>query len=186
VKLTPEQKQLVLDNMRLVPYIANKFNINRDYEHDEVLGVSYYALVMSALTYDSSYENTTFAGYACRNMKRYLYRQFMYRYITKLTEMEYLEDMALSTDNDDVSNWQEYYGEESPENELIERIWREEIIAMLESTKMGKAQREAIRLKCINPELSQQELADLIGCSQKNVSLAFVKAREKLKPLMAG
>jgi RNA polymerase sigma factor (sigma-70 family) len=179
MQLTPEQCQMVLDNLRLAKYVANKFNINRDYDHEEVLAVSYYALTLSAFIYSPAMEQK-FYSFAWRNINRYLYREFMYQYKTKPME-SYLEELALDLDGE-ASNWESYFGIESPEGELTDRLSAEQFILKINKENPGKGKaktRAVVNLLYFYPYLTQQEVAEILGCSQKNVSLILKNIRKK-------
>lgn len=185
MKLNPEQCQIVLDNLRLAKYVANKFNINRYFDHEEVLAVSYYALVLAALGYDPE-GGTKFSTYAIKSMKRMLYREFMYQYKTKPME-SYLEELALDLDGE-ASNWESYFGIESPEGELTDRLSAEQFILKINKENPGKGKaktRAVVNLRYFYPDLTQQEIAQILGCSQKNVSLILQNVRKRYRQELA-
>jgi len=177
MKLNPEQCQIVLDNLRLAKYVANKFNINRYFDHEEVLAVSYYALVLAALGYDPE-GGTKFSTYAIKSMKRMLYREFMYQYKNK-PEETHINGIAL---------WEYYCGSETPEDGIIGRLSAEQLIQRINRENPGKGKaktRAVINLRYFYPDLTQQEIAQILGCSQKNVSLILQNVRKRYRQELA-
>lgn len=171
MRLTPEQRQRVVDNLGLAHFAANKFNFNFDFDHEEVIAVSYYALVLAVLGYDPA-RNVKFSSYAVKSIRRKLYREFMYQYKTKPIE-SYLEEIAFDLDEEE-SNWESYFGTESPEDELTNRLSAEHLILKINKENRGKDKaktRAVVNLRYFHPDLTQQEIAEILGCSQKNVSL---------------
>ena len=68
--LTDEQRALVEDNMKLVPYMLNKCDIpywKLRAEEDDLMQVGYLALCLAAAAYDSS--QGKFSTYACTAIK---------------------------------------------------------------------------------------------------------------------
>ena len=68
--LTDDQRALVEDNMKLVPYMLNKCEIpywKLRAEEDDLMQVGYLALCMAAAAYDSS--QGKFSTYACTAIK---------------------------------------------------------------------------------------------------------------------
>lgn len=161
MRLTDEQRQTVVDNLGLAHYAANKFNINYDYDHEEVIAVSYYALTLAALGFDAE-KKTVFSSYAVKAIFRTLYREFMYRYETKIYDTSYLEDIAIDIDGEE-SNWESYFSVDSPENEIVSRILIEGIIKKAKSNTAKKV----IILRYCYPDMTQAEIGKRAGCSQR-------------------
>ena len=62
--MTAEQERLVVENMRLVPFLVNKYysEAARFLEFDDLVAVGNVGLVRAALFYDGSTKFSTFAG----------------------------------------------------------------------------------------------------------------------------
>lgn len=163
MKLTDEQRQMVVDNLGLAHYAANHFNINFDYDHEEVTAVAYYGLVLAVLGFDEN-QGAQFSSYAVKAIRRTLYREFMYRYKTKIYDPSYLEDIAIDVDGEGA-DWESYLGLDSPENEYVNRVLIEGIIKKAESNTAKKV----IILRYCYPDMTQAELGKRAGCSQKMV-----------------
>lgn len=70
-RLTDEQRQLVEDNMKLVPYVVNRFYNSTVVEVDELISMGYIALCEAAKRYRRM-SKTKFSTYACRCILLYL------------------------------------------------------------------------------------------------------------------
>lgn len=173
MKLTDEQRQTVIDNIGLAHYAANKFNINYDYDHEEVIAVSYYGLVLAALGFDAEKE-VKFSSYAIKAIYRTLYREFMYRYKTKAYDVANLEDIAIDIDGEE-SNWEAFLGGDSPENEIVSRVLIEEIIKKAESNTAKKV----IILRYCYPDMTQTEIGKRAGCSQRYAGMILQELKKR-------
>jgi RNA polymerase sporulation-specific sigma factor len=186
MRLTDKQRQTTLDNIGLAHYAANKFNINYYYDHEEVVAISYYGLVLAVLGFNPE-KGVKFSTYAVKSIKRTLCRELTYRYKTQIYDPAYLEDGALNIDGED-SNWESYIGNGSPEEELTGKLSAERLIQKINRENKGKGKaktRAVVNLLYFYPYLTQTELANIVGCSQKNVSLILRSIREKYRQELA-
>jgi len=93
-----------------------------------------------------------------------------------------LEDL---TNEKDIGFWQEVVSDNgSLEDEIIHDILGKQIMTSLDNIKMGKTYKEIIKTHYHEPDLTQMEIAERLGCRQKTVSLAYGEARKKLKPMI--
>ena len=173
MRLTDEQRQIVVDNLGLAHYAAGKFNINFDYDHEEVIAISYYGLVLAALGFDPD-KGVKFSTYAVKSIKRTLYRELMYRYKTQIYDPAYLEDIALDLDGEN-SNWESYLGSDSPESELVSRLLIKEIIKQAETNTAKKV----IILRYCYPDMTQTEIGKRAGCSQRYAGMVLQDLKKR-------
>lgn len=173
MRLTDEQRQIVVDNLGLAHYTAGKFNNNFDYDHEEVIAISYYGLVLAVLGFDPDRE-VKFSTYAVKSIKRTLYRELKYRYKTQIYDPAYLEDIALDIDGED-SNWESYLGTDSPENELVSRVLIEGIIKQAESNTAKKV----IILRYCYPDMTQAEIGKRAGCSTRYAGMILQDLKKR-------
>ena len=173
MRLTDKQRQIVVDNLGLAHYAANHFNINYYYDHEEVIAISYYGLVLAVLGFDPE-KGVKFSTYAVKSIKRTLYRELTYRYKTQIYDPAYLEDIALDIDGE-ASNWESYLGGDSPENELVSRVLIEEIIKQAESNTAKKV----IILRYCYPDMTQAEIGKRAGCSQRYAGMILQDLRKR-------
>ena len=173
MRLTDEQRQKVVEHLGLAHYAAGKFNINFDYDHEEVIAISYYGLVLAVLGFDPD-KGVKFSTYAVKSIKRTLYRGLTYRYKTQIYDPAYLEDIALDIDGED-SNWESYLGGDSPENELVSRVLIEGIIKQAESNTAKKV----IILRYCYPDMTQAEIGKRAGCSQRYAGMILQDLKKR-------
>lgn len=177
---------MVVDNMGLAHYAANHFNINFDYDHEEVVAVSYYGLVLAVLGYDPAQE-ARFSSYAVRSIKRNLYREFVYQYRTKPTLV--LEDYALEMDeNDDTTAWESLFTSPSFEDGTIGQVVTDQIIQKIIGDKKSPSKdntRKVIALRYFYPDLTQAQIGTILGCSQRNVGLILQRIQRRYRQALA-
>jgi len=178
--LTPEQSQMVEDNIKLAYFALHKYR--KQFTHldpEEILSTCFLGLIKAVISYDPNRGEATFSTYAMQVM----YRTVIVELIRgKKIEPVYLEDIA---SNNDDAFWQEVIGcDDSLEDEIICKILGEQIITALDGIKMGKTYKEIIRTHYREPDLTQMEIVERVGCRQKTVSLAYGEARKKLKPMV--
>jgi len=173
MRLTDKQRQAATENLGLAHYVANKFNINYDYDHEEVIAVSYYGLVLAVLGFDPE-KGVKFSTYAVKSIKRTLYRELMYRYKTQIYDPAYLEDIALDVDGEN-SNWESYLGSDSPEGELVSRLLIKEIIKQAETNTAKKV----IILRYCYPDITQAEIGKRAGCSTRYAGMILQDLKKR-------
>lgn len=74
--LTDEQRALVEDNMKLVPYMLKRFDVPYQKmisDEDDLMQIGYLALCMAAIAYDAAYGK--FSTYACAAIKNAIIKQ---------------------------------------------------------------------------------------------------------------
>lgn len=180
MKLTPEQRQMVEENIDLAYYALKKY---RKYferlDPEDVLSACFIGLIKAVVGFDPNRGNT-FSTYAMKAMYSTIIMELIRG--RKQVEPIYLEDMV---NKDDDVFWQEVVPDNySFEDEIICSMLGEQLITALDNIKMGKTYKAIIRTKYQDPELTQCEIAEKVGCRQKTVSLAYSIARQKLKPLL--
>ena len=178
MQLSDEQRQMVMDNLGLAHYTAYHFNVNFDYDHEEVTAVAYYALVLAVLGFEEN-QGVQFSSYAVKTIKRTLYREFMYRYKTKIYDPSYLEDIAIDIDGEDA-DWESYLGLDSPENEYVHNILIEGIIKKAESNTAKKV----IILRYCYPDATQAEIGKRAGCSQRYAGMVLQDLKNRKNEIL--
>lgn len=178
--LTPEQSQMVEENMGLAYFALRKYRERFKWlEEDDILSACHIGLVKAAQGYNPEL-GTTFSTYAMLAMYRSIIRELIPR--KQVIVPFSLEDIV---DVDHNSCWQDVIGDsESAEDEIIHNVLSEQIITALDNIKMGKMYKAIIRTNYYEPGLTQMEIAERLGCKQKTVSLAYREARKKLRPMV--
>ena len=180
MRLTPEQRQMVEDNIGLAHYAAIKFNkIFAWLEYEEILATCFLALTKAAKGYDS--QKAKFSTYAMMAMYREAKRELVEK--NQQAPVYYLEDITNA--DGEKGTWQEIFSDgKSVEDEILNKVIADKLPETIDSLKIGKAYKEALKLHIEEPDLTQTEIAKRINCEQKTVSLAYSVAREKLRPLI--
>ena len=176
--LTPEQSQMVEDNIKLAYSTAWKLVPKFSLDFDEILSICLLSLCKSTQKFDPSrgFKFSTFAV----NTMYYAVLAVLNPPKPQIKTM-YLEDVFNS---DNGQTWENVLGTYGIENEIVCQVAAEQIIASLDNIKMNETYKEIMRIHFREPELLQEEIGQMVGCSQKNVWWAFKKTREKLRPMV--
>jgi RNA polymerase sigma factor (sigma-70 family) len=178
--LTPEQSQMVEDNIRLAYFAFSKYHEHFDYlDPDDILSACFIGLCKAVQGYNPEL-GTTLGTYATKTMYRTIIRELIPR--KQVIEPTYLEDIV---NKEGVTFWQDIVGTaESMDDEVVYKMLGEQAMAALDNIKMGKAYKVIIKTHYHEPDLTQMEIAERVGCRQKTVSLAYGEARKKLRPMV--
>lgn len=178
--LTPEQSQMVEENIGLAYFALHKYRERFKWlDEDDILSACFIGLIKASRRYNPEF-GTTFATYAVLSMYRTIIRELIPR--KQIIEPIYLEELI---NEKDESFWQTITrSNELLEEEVVHGILGEQIIASLDNIKMGKTYKEIIKTHYREPDLTQVEIAERLGCKQKTVSLAYSEAKKKLRPMV--
>ena len=171
--LTPEQQQMVEDNMGLAYRMASRIFHKSPLDFDDILSICLLTLVKVVPRYDPT-KGFTFSTFAASNMKWEAHKEAHPK--KPRVESLYLEDVI---SEDGKSKWEQFVAGESPENEIVCEIATEQIKDNI-CKKLPPMHRDIFLARYQNPELTQKEVAELAGCSQVNVSRVYRELREKL------
>ncbi len=179
------RSKLIEHNLRLVVYIAKKFD-NTGVGVEDLISIGTIGLIKAINTFDSEKKNKL-ATYASRCIENeilmYLRKNSRLRYEVSIDEPlnidwdgnELLLSDILGTDEDEVSRGVEDEVERRMLNHAIEALTpREKKIVQL---RYGLNQRE-------NREMTQKEVADMMGISQSYISRLEKKIIGRLKKEM--
>lgn len=182
---TEARSKLIEHNLRLVVYIAKKFD-NTGVGVEDLISIGTIGLIKAINTFDSEKKNKL-ATYASRCIENeilmYLRKNSRLRYEVSIDEPlnidwdgnELLLSDILGTDEDEVSRGVEDEVERRMLNHAIEALTpREKKIVQL---RYGLNQRE-------NREMTQKEVADMMGISQSYISRLEKKIIGRLKKEM--
>jgi RNA polymerase sigma factor (sigma-70 family) len=172
--LTPEQSQMVEDNMGLIWHTAKQINKkNYPLEFDEIVNICYIALVRCVQKFDPS-KGFTISTYAVKTMQWSVYKEVHPK--KPRVESLYLEDVI---SDDGKSKWEQFMAGESPENEIVCEVAKEQIKDYVYA-KLKPNHRDIFLIHYQNPELTQKEVGELAGCSQVNVSRVYRGIQKQL------
>ena len=147
--LTEEQKQLVEDNMKLVPYTLEKcaWAVDACGDYEDAVADGYYSLIRAAIAYRPN-QKVSFSTYACKAMclqwaQRLQYRTKKKRYADK---MPYSLDRKLKDDGevDDMTLGDTIPGPLNVENAVNEKIVSAQV-CRLAKEKLAKSSKNPDR-----------------------------------------
>ena len=166
--LTPEQSQMVEENMGLAYHMAGKLTPKSPIDHDEIVSICLLALVKAALSYDPT-KGFAFTTYAANKMQWDTYKE-THPKKPKLESM-YLDDIL---SEDGQSHWQDFIPGKSPENEIVCEIATEQIKDYVYAN-LKPSHRGIFLAHYQNPELTQKEVGELTGHKQGAVCRIYKK-----------
>ena len=169
--LTPEQSQMVEDNILLATSMTWKYVYRTPYDFDELYSICCEAMVKAATTFspDKKVKFTTYAYMAIKNTILHRLRD------DKHYKHEYhIEDIFRRPT----------FANMPPVEDIIDR---QRLIQKTVQTFQGTEREKAAVITFVrNPYLYQEEIAALVGTSQKTVSTAIAKLRRQLQEKMTG
>lgn len=169
--MTTEREVLVVDNIALAHYMANKYT-NVQVEFEEIVSSAYVGLVKAALTFDftKGYAFATYAGRVISNEILMFIRGERRRNKIQTISMESKilpeEDITLE---DTICDKRNCY---------------EELESLLDmQTKLqqlNEQDRKLVNIKLSDPDISQGELAEVFGHSQPYISRRLKNIKGKI------
>lgn len=177
-KLTAEQCQMVEDNLGLAYFVANKLIKTIDVEYEELLATCFEGLVKASKGFNAD-RGIKFSTYAVQAIRFWVLKQFVYN--KPMPQIVYLED--LKTKKGIKHNWEELFSDNTDLTDLLDpNILTDQMINLIENSKqLTLMQKEVLLMFCHDQDLTQMEVADRVGCSQKHVFYIKKVARQKLK-----
>lgn len=171
--MTSEQERLVLENMKLVPYIYHrqfpKSELVRLYE-EELISEGYVGLIKAVKSFrpDRGYHFSTFAGSCIRNQMLYHLRG-----LKKFGDKERLLSAPICQAPDgDMLRY---------EDVLIDGTdYAGTVSALLDAQNVILTKREQEILKLKSRGCRQKEIAEKLGITQSHVSRLLTKIKNKL------
>ena len=177
VPLTPEQRQMVEDNIGLVYDFAGKFRGFTDIEYDEIISICMLALVVGVQKYDPS-RGFTFSTYLYRAMLNNIRTE--YRNNKSVRDLLYLEEVGQIPGTDE-SDWEQML--DSGIDIEAEALCKIAIEQTAES--LPPRQRQILELHAIHPGINQREVAAMTGVTFQRVEQIYKIIRPKLRQALA-
>lgn len=175
------RKCLIEKNLRLVAYIAKKYNMG-DKEMDDLISIGTIGLIKGIDTFDDT-KNIRLATYAARCIDNELL--MMLRAEKKTAKDVYLYDSIGSDKEGNEINLLDVI--EYTDEDVVERVTLEENTSKLDGfidKVLTSREKEIIRMRYGlqgRQEKTQREIAKLYGISRSYVSRIEKKALEKLR-----
>lgn len=165
-----EKERLVLDNLRLAGYMAQKYK-STGIDFDELISISYMGLVKAANSYQP--ERGKFSSLACQT----IYRDIMYCIRKRKHSIHCISlDSERCNRDGDFYSLQESLGTEDPD---IQRLDNTGLYDDMMSC-LNRKERQAIELVVVHGE-KQRTAAEQMGVSQEYVSRLRSKGIEKMR-----
>lgn len=162
MQLTPEQKQLAEQHIHLAGYIARQFSCRTPLDYDELFSICSEGLCHAAVAYNPL--KGQFSTIACIVMKRFVFNQLR----SSRQEIPY----------ENIGNYSPAV-DTFPSAEVIDMQMA--IPHVLRNFK-GTQREKAVAITLVrNPDLTQVEIANRTGVSQKTVSTAINNFRKQLQ-----
>ena len=174
-ELTPEQRQLVEDNIGLAHFAFHKYKDNLKWvETDDIMSACYLGLTKAAKGYDP--DKSKFSTYAMVIIYGTLSREFISR--KPMIKPVYLEEIVNSQEH---AFWQETIPDNRNfEDEIICNMTMETLFEKVKNNgKLTALDKKVFAVHCGDPELNQVELSQIAGCSQVSVGRVYKKIREQ-------
>lgn len=178
--LTPEQKQMVEDNIKLAYFAAHKFTGHFQLDYDDILSACYIGLIKAARGYNS--DKAKFSTYAMQIMFRNIQRELFPR--KPQVETLYLEDI---TNTDEQTFWQDVIPDTRQfEDEFIHDLLAEQYLQTINnSTKFSQKTKDIVNLHFYHPELTQIQIGEILNCNQVNVSRTYREMSKRYRDELA-
>ena len=168
--MTEEKERLVLDNLRLAEYMAQKYK-STGIDFDELTSISYMGLVKAANSYQP--ERGKFSTLACQ----IIYRDIMYCIRKRKRSIHCISlDSERCNRDGDFYSLQESLGTEDPD---IQRLDNTGLYDDMMSC-LNRKERLAIELVVVHGE-KQRTAAEQMGVSQAYASRLCRKGLEKMR-----
>jgi len=167
MSLTPEQKQMVEENIHYAYYMAGRLCKTTPLEYEDILSICFKSLVRDA-NFDSSKSNVKLSTYVCTNMEHRVYNEVKRKY----KPAESLELVGHGI------------GVEYCIDDVLDK--RKAIQLTLQFFDGSQREKAAVITFVRNPHLTQMEIADKAGVCQKTVSTGIARLRKQLQEKLAG
>ena len=174
--LTPEQKQMVEDNIRLAYKTAHKTATRSPLEYDDILSVCFLGLIKAVQKFDPS-KGFAFSSYAVPVMRWMVHQEANPR--KPQIKASYLEELFPA---EDESSWENVIADDSSlEDDLIDSIFIGQVREKINHMKLSPKSKEVLQVYFDDPELTQEEVAKIAGCTQVTVSRTYKKLAEQCR-----
>ena len=169
--MTSEAENLVVDNLKLAYYTANKYYLKYNVEFDDAVSISYIGLIKAAEYFDAS-RKVKFSTYAIKCILTEFRKEL--RKQSKRVDTVSL-DTLISEDSD--LSFADLFPDE--DNHYL-NIEHDEILQKCLS-KLTDREEEIVVEYLHNPNLKQVDLAQKFGISRQRVSIIINKFRDSYR-----
>jgi len=178
--LTPEQQQLVEDNIAFAYFMANKLKNKSIMEYEDLIATCLEGLARAARDFDTAkgVKFISFAGVVIPNWLEHQQRRLRKRYGREFSLEEYMQ-------SENTLRWEERIsGNERPlDNAIIEPLYSSQILLNVIS-QLTARERTVLTALIANPKTTQLAIGESIGVSQVQVYRIIKKIRAKIQKQM--
>lgn len=168
--MTKERQELVKDNIQLAHFVANRYR-SMSLEFDDIRSSAYLGLVKAASNFDDG-KGTTFATFAVtvitNEILMYARRQKKHNRVTASLDAPLISDEDISL-MDVIPSTKDPYGVVELERDISRQI-----------DCLNDTERKLLLVKLGRPDITQNELSEIIGITQSMVSRKMKTIRRKL------
>lgn len=180
VPLTPEQRQMVEENIGLAYFMTNILRPHSFMEYDDLLAVCMEGLCHAAQIYDPDrgYAFSTLVSKCVRNW----HKKQHYRYIRRHENESYLEDLTTEEEGTTWADW--LYAGKRPLDDMV--ISSMTIQQAFRNANLFEREKEVMGYVIANPDIVQREIAEATSGTPQSVGAAIRRAKAKIHKQLAG
>lgn len=179
MKLTAEQCQMAEDNIGLAYGTAWKMVTKSPLEFDDILSICFLGLIKAVQKFDPS-KGFAFSTYAVSTMRWMAFKEANPR--KPQIKASYFEDLFSA---EYESSWENMIADDtSLEDDITDSILIGQIREKINHMKMSPKSKEVLQIYFDNPDLTQEEVAKIAGCTQVTVSRTYKKLAEQYQAEM--
>lgn len=169
--MTSEAEKLVMDNLKIAYYTANKYYLKYNVEFDDAVSISYIGLIKAAEHFDAS-RNVKFSTYAIKC----ILTEFRKELRKQSKRVDTVSLNTLISDNSDLSFADLFPDDNNPYldieyNEILQKCL----------SKLTDREKEIILEYLHNSDLKQVDLAQKFGISRQRISIIINKFRNNYR-----
>jgi RNA polymerase sigma factor (sigma-70 family) len=179
VPLTPEQRQMVEDNIKFAHFIANALQNKVPFDYEELLGLCTEGLCKAARYFDPDKGKfTTIASLTIEHFVINKARDYSKHNISTV----YLEDLARTEEEE--SEWEDWLPVEqrSIEDQIVSSI---DIQRAFKRIKLTEREKTVLSLKMANPKATQETMAQIMGVSRTRIEQLLLQVKTKFQKQLA-
>ena len=179
VPLTPEQRQMVEENIGLARFMAKLLQPHSYMENDDLLAVCMEGLCHAARIYDPAkgFSFSTLVSKCVRNW----YKKQHYRYIRRHENESYLEDLTVNEEGTTWADWLSM-GQRPLDSMVVSSLT---IQQAFRNANLFEREKEVMGYVIANPDVLQREIAEVTSGTPQSVGAAIRRAKAKIQKQLA-
>lgn len=172
--MTPEQEKLVIENMKLAYFAANRYYLKFGLEQEEAVSLAFVGLVKAATIFDEA-KKAKFSTLAMKCM----YNTFLKDLIKRSKQVDTISFDSLVSEDSDTTYADLFPDEDNPYSYL-------ENMEMIESClrELTGREQEIVTAYLADPNQRQVHLSKKFGISRQRISIIINKFRDTCRNYM--